>query len=46
MVEDLIKNEPIILKFRNTLSKWTDIERQCTKFFRLARGSNTQAIYF
>jgi DNA mismatch repair protein MSH6 len=46
MVDDLIKNEPIILKFRNTLSKWTDIERQCTKFFRLARGSNTQAIYF
>ena len=46
MVEDFIKNDQVILKFRNTLSKWTDIERQCTKFFRLARGTNTQAIYF
>ena len=46
MVEDFIKNDQVILKFRNALSKWTDIERQCTKFFRLARGTNTQAIYF
>ena len=46
MVEDFIRNDQVILKFRNTLSKWTDIERQCTKFFRLARGSNNQAIYF
>ena len=46
MVEDFIKNEQVILKFRNSLSKWSDIERQCTKFFRLARGSSNQAIYF
>ena len=46
MVDDFRRNEQIILKFRNVLSKWTDIERQCTKFFRLAKGSNTQAIYF
>ena len=46
MVEDFLRNDEVILKFRNSLSKWMDIERQCTKFYRLARGSNSQAIYF
>ena len=46
MVEDFKRNDQVILKFRNALAKWTDIERQCTKFFRLAKGNNTQAIYF
>jgi DNA mismatch repair protein MSH6 len=46
MVEDFLNNDEIILKFRNSLSKWMDIERQCTKFYRLAKGTNSQAIYF
>ena len=46
MVEDFLRNDEVILKFRNSLTKWTDIERQCSKFFKLARGTNTQAIYF
>ena len=46
IIEDFLNNDEIILKFRNALSKWTDIERQCSKFFKLARGNNSQAIYF
>ena len=46
MVEDFLNNDEVIIKFRNALSKWMDIERQCTKFFKLARGTNSQAIYF
>ena len=46
IVDDLLNNDEVILKFRNALAKWTDIERQCTKFFKLARGTNSQAIYF
>ena len=46
IIEDLIKHDEIITKFRNNLSKWSDIERQCTKFFKLAMGNNSQAVYF
>ena len=46
IVEDFLNNDEVIMKFRNALSKWMDIERQCTKFFKLARGNNSQAIYF
>lgn len=40
IIEDLINNDIIITKFRESLSKWMDIERQCTKFFKLALETN------
>ena len=40
IIEDLINNDIVITKFRESLSKWMDIERQCTKFFKLALESN------
>ena len=46
IVEDFLNNDEVIIKFRNALTKWMDIERQCTKFFKLARGTTSQAIYF
>ena len=46
IVEDFLNNDEVIVKFRNALSKWMDIERQCTKFFKLARGTDKQVIYF
>lgn len=46
MIEDLINNDKVIQEVRNNLSKWPDIERQCTKFFKLSRGTNSDIIYF
>ena len=46
MIEDLIKNEQVINDVRNNLSKWPDIERQCTKFFKLSKDNNTDIIYY
>ena len=46
MVEDFINNEELMVVFRNSLLKWPDLERQSSKFFKFAMGTNTKAIYF
>ncbi len=48
IVDDLINNEELIVSFRNSLSKWIDIERICSKFYKLAMGNENKknAIYF
>ena len=46
MVDDLINNEELIIKIRNALCKWPDIERKCSKFYKFAMDSNSKAIYF
>ena len=40
IIEDLINNDVIITSWREKLSKWKDIERQCNKFFKLALESS------
>ena len=40
IIEDLIHNDIVITKFRDSLSRWMDLERQCTKFFKLALETN------
>lgn len=40
IIEDLINNDIVINNFRDALSKWMDIERQCAKFFKLALETN------
>ena len=42
IVEDLINNDMVISLWRESLSKWPDIERQCIKFFKLALESNQE----
>ena len=46
MVDDLINNEELIIKIRNALCKWPDIERKCSKFYKFAMENNSKAIYF
>ncbi len=46
MVDDFINNEELIIKIRNALCKWPDIERKCSKFYKFAMDSNSKAIYF
>ena len=46
MVDDFMNNEELMTIFRNSLSKWPDLERQCSKFFKFAMNTNTKAIYF
>ena len=40
IIEDLINNDIVITSFREKLSKWNDIERQCNRFFKLALELN------
>jgi len=40
IIEDFINNDAVITAWRESLSKWMDIERQCSKFFKLALETN------
>ena len=40
IIEDFISNDAVISSWREALSKWMDIERQCSKFFKLTLETN------
>lgn len=46
MVEDLIRNPDLLSSFRTALTKWPDIERQCSKIYKFAITNNSKAVYF
>ncbi len=46
MVEDFINNPDLLSSFRTSLSKWPDVERQCSKIYKFAISSNIKVVYF
>ena len=45
MVEDFTNNYDLLISFKTQLSKWPDVERNCSKIYKYAIG-NTKAVYF
>jgi DNA mismatch repair protein MSH6 len=46
IIDELIKNDNILINFRTALAKWPDIERQCSKIYKFAIQTASKAVYF